>query len=177
MTTMTHERRRNAYAGNCCVCFKNVEAGEGWIYSDTRQRRRLRGGFPKKVKCDRCHRENLTNAWQAKNIDNPQPAPPRSWSITQVEKWPLEVTAERVQIPGEYVEGSGYKYVDGIIVHVHVTVNGERVQLAGPDPVLGRQAGPWYMLEWNGIGGHSFSKAAWQRLNDRVYEAVEENSR
>jgi hypothetical protein len=172
------QRRRNIYIANCCICGKEVKPGEGWLYADTKARpRRLSGSlyarFPKKVKCDRCHGENLTNKWQAANLDNPQPPTPRPWSAPQVRTWALEVEAEPTT-RGRYLpDAQRWEREPFVLVHVHVTVNGERMRLAGGDPIDNHQAGPHYTLEWVTIGGRRFSQAAWQTLEARVNEAIE----
>jgi len=130
------------------------------------------GRFPKKVKCDRCHQNNLAHAWQVKNLENPVPAV-RRWSVTDVNKWTLEVKAQQAEWSGQYLgDGKGYETISGTLVIVHVTVNGERVQLAGGDVILNRQQGPWYGFEEQGIGGRPFTPAAWKRLEERVYAAI-----
>lgn len=176
--TTTNDRRRNAYPGNCCVCSSAVAAGDGWLYSDTKPSRVMRSGrFPKKVKCDRCHQNKLTHKWQVENLENPAPSV-RRWSVTDVSKWPLEVEVVDSEWAGEYLGvGKGYERVFGKLVAVHVTVNGERVELAGGDYVLNRQQGPWYGYEDKGIGGRPFTPAAWKRLTERVYEAIAANSK
>lgn len=176
--TTTDNRRRNAYPDTCCVCLSSVAAGEGWLYLDTKasKHRRL-GRFPRKVKCDRCHQSNLTNKWQVKNLENPVPTV-RRWSVTDVNKWVLEVEVVEEEWAGQWLgDGKGYERVYGTLVVVHVTVAGERVRLAGGDRVLNRQEGPWYGYEDEGIGGRPFTPAAWKRLTERVYEAIAANSK
>ncbi len=108
----------------------------------------------------------------AKKADNLVPTV-RRWSVTQVSKWPLEVAVVDSKWAGAYLgDDKGYEWVSGRLVFVHVTVNGERVELAGADCILGRQQGPYHGYEYEGIGGRPFSPAAWKRLTDLVYEAV-----
>ena len=189
MTTATHERRRNQYPANCCICGHHVPAEAGWLYADTKARPRLnRGGslysrFPKKVKCDRCHSENLTNKFQAQNLDNPQPAPPRPWSAPQVRKWTLETETEATTAVKKgtgwseerYRAGlGGYEHEQITLVTVFMTVGAERVQLAGSDAITNQQQhGPYWTLEEKGIGGKPFSPAAWEALKVKVREAVD----
>lgn len=173
MNAIEHEhRRRNAYAGSCCHCGAEVKPGEGWLYADTTRHRRFGGKFPKKVKCDRCHRAGVTSKWKAAQLDNPSPAITiRRWSVSEVRKWELEVEQQRATWCGEWL-GSEYEVVEGTLVFVSVTINGERVELAGGDPVLNRQTGPWYGYEEGGIGGRPFTPAAWKHLVERVHDLV-----
>lgn len=162
-------RRRNAYAGVCCLCGSEVPAGEGWLYSDTGRRRRIDGRWHKKVKCDRCHSAGYTG----KADLAPKAPAARRWSASDVSRWPFEVAARTGRAAGRWLgEGVGYEWAPVTIAEVHVTVNGERVRLAGAD-YLGRQGGPDDRLEWGGIGGRAFTPAAWERLIGRLKEAIE----
>lgn len=177
MNATAIERRRNLYPANCCICMKEVASGDGWLYADTRSRpRRNSGGlysrFPKKVKCDRCHRENVTNKWQANNLDNPQPKGPTSWSAPQVRKWQFEVETESTH-KLVWPDPKGLSVLVPItLVHILFANAGERIQLAGGDPISNEQVGPHWTLEEKGIGGRPFSKAAWQVLRDRVKQEI-----
>jgi hypothetical protein len=163
------DRRRNAYADICYVCGTSVAVGAGWLYASTKPNRA--GRFTKRAKCDRCHTNKLTHKWQVANLDNPAPAV-RRWSVSDVNRWTLEIEAVPATWCGEYREGTGYEPVAGTLVVVHVSVNGERVELAGGDRILNRQQGPWYGYEDKGIGGRSFTPAAWKRLVQRVGDAI-----
>ena len=88
----THERRRNQYAGNCYVCGRDLAAGAGWLYSDTksqssRSRRRSSGRWAKQIKCDRCHQ--LKAASRADLPENRKPPTPRI-GVNEVRKGRLE---------------------------------------------------------------------------------------
>ena len=77
MTKAKTERRRNQYAGQCGVCYAEVAAGAGWLYSDTRSsnsrsRRRATGNWIKVVRCDRCHGLGVSHRNQL-----PENAPPK----------------------------------------------------------------------------------------------------
>jgi hypothetical protein len=182
MTATMHERRRNAYPANCCVCLAEVPAEAGWLYADTKARPRrstgsMYGRFPKKVKCDRCHRENVTSKWQAANLDNPRPPAPRPWTAPQVRRWTLEIETEATHelIWPDPMAPSVRRPIT--LVHVHVTIGDERVKLAGGDPIGNGQCGPWYGLEEQGIGGKPFSPAAWALLKERVRAAIDGNAK
>ena len=178
MTTTT-ERRRNAFPDTCCHCRCDVPAGEGWLYSDTRQHRSFRGGyrrFPKKVKCDRCHREGVTNRYQARQLDGPPALPaPRSYSAPEVARWSLEVEVQDDQpmtIGCDRERQFAYIWGTGRLVEVHVTLGGERIMLAGGDIITNTQRtldGRW---EDEGLAGRPFSPAAWKRLVERIDQAI-----
>lgn len=171
----TNARRRNAYPGTCCVCSCAVAAGEGWLYSDTKPGKwRRTGRFPKKVKCDRCHGNGLTNRRQVDVFDNPKPTV-RRWSVTDVNKWHLDTETTTERVAGRYLGDTiGYEWNEEVVVTVRTVVNGEQVTLAGSG-FLGRQHGP-SEYEWQGCGGRPFTPAAWKRLTERVYEAIASNS-
>jgi hypothetical protein len=173
MATKTESRRRNAYPGNCCHCGREVAVGEGWLYSDTRQRPGFSGRFPKKVKCDRCHSEGVTNSWQAKNLDAPAGPTPRRWSVGDVRRWAIESrTVENIQVIG-YEEGFRSIWGPGKVVVVEAIIGGQRVELAGENIIGANQRGLDGRLEEAGVGGRAFTRGAWKTLGERVRAAID----
>ncbi len=154
MAASTASRRTNAYAGECYVCFDPVAANEGWLYRDVRETKWKR--FPRLVKCDRCHQHKFAHSWQVKQLNAPRA--PRSWSTRDVARAPMEVVPSEWSSPGAK--------------DVWITLGGEKHQVAFPDPVSGRQTHLSWTVEWDGLAGHPFSKAAFQALLDRINALV-----
>jgi hypothetical protein len=91
------ERRRNMRAESCRACGKACEAGQGYLYRDTHNRRRNRytGAFLWFVKCEECHggdKTRLTIASEKYAAAHANDPVVRPWSVSQVKKWAVTRT-------------------------------------------------------------------------------------
>lgn len=142
---MTTERRRNQYDGACRVCSTPVAAGAGWLYSDTRSnharsRHRLRGGWPKFVKCDRCHTLKAVH-----RNDLPENRPPK----VVYQKVGVQDLRRATFRFGLEKYGNWPQPVVRLVL-----ADGESEVVAAPRPITGEfeSVADWFTCKWLGGG-------------------------